>query len=125
MGKGISDSLYSGLYDALRAGKDTHAGVKDPVLAKARPFYEQGLIKNADDLKALVAAKYDPVLAGLKAPEKPAKLTFEQAYPDIDPTRLTADERDSLMKIHEDAVQAEQLEGAYQEAAVCLRLGGG
>jgi len=54
MGKGITDSLYEGVFDSLKAGKDTLAGVKDPLIAKAKPYFEQGLINSPEDLKTLV-----------------------------------------------------------------------
>jgi hypothetical protein len=59
MGKAISSNLYDGLYKALESGSDTFAGVKDPVLARARPAFEAGQIKSADDLRKFVAADID------------------------------------------------------------------
>ena len=54
----ISENLYSQLFDALSKGKDTIAGVKDPVLAWAKPLYDRGLIKSAEDLKRLIHESY-------------------------------------------------------------------
>lgn len=54
MGKGISDSFYDTAFASLKAGKDTISGVKDPLLPKAKPFYDAGLIKSPEDFKALV-----------------------------------------------------------------------
>ena len=64
-GKSVSSSLYKQLYDSLSQGKDTMAGVKDPVLAKAKQAFDQGLVKSSDDLRKLVAAGYDTQKAGL------------------------------------------------------------
>lgn len=83
-GKGMVDSLYGGLFDSLQKGKDTFAGVPDPALAKAKPFFEQGLLKSPDDLRRLVNAGYDPAKAGLAkaAPTPPAQAeTSPQATP--------------------------------------------
>jgi hypothetical protein len=54
MGGGIVDSLYEGLYKALSEGKDTFSGVKDPILKNAKPAFEAGQIKNANDLRKFV-----------------------------------------------------------------------
>lgn len=53
MGKGIADAMYDGLFASLQAGKTTMSGVEDPVLAKAKPFFDAGLIKSGNDLRAL------------------------------------------------------------------------
>jgi hypothetical protein len=56
MGNAITGNLYGGLFDALRQGKDTFAGVRDPVIARAKPYFDQGLVKSPEDLPALVNA---------------------------------------------------------------------
>ena len=58
IGKTITGNLYDQIFDALKKGKDTVAGIKDPALAFAKPFYEKGFIKSAEDLKKLIAEKY-------------------------------------------------------------------
>lgn len=67
MGEAMSENLYLGLFDSLKAGKDTLSGVKDPVLAKARAAFEAGIIKSPEDLKKYVADGYPEV--GAAAPE--------------------------------------------------------
>jgi hypothetical protein len=61
MGQAVTGNLYSGLFDSLRRGKSTMAGVKDPVIAKAKPYFDAGLIKSPDDLKALVQNNFPPM----------------------------------------------------------------
>jgi len=47
----ISNKLYEGIFDALKQGKDTYAGVKEPLLQAAKPAFDAGQIKSVDDLK--------------------------------------------------------------------------
>jgi hypothetical protein len=54
MAKGMTDNLYGGLFQALKEGKDRFAGIKDPILAQAKPLFESGRIKSADDLRRFV-----------------------------------------------------------------------
>jgi hypothetical protein len=54
MGQGMVDNLYEGLFNALKQGKDTFSGVKDPILQKAKPYFDKGFIKSALDLKNFV-----------------------------------------------------------------------
>lgn len=54
LGKGVSDNFYTAAFDALKAGKQTISGVKDPILAKAKPFYDTGLIRSPQELKAII-----------------------------------------------------------------------
>lgn len=68
-GRGASDKLYQGVFEALRAGESKFRGVPDPLLVKAKPLFDQGLIKSPADLRALFEAGYDPVKAGLVAPK--------------------------------------------------------
>lgn len=65
MASAIVGNLYDGLFDALKQGKDKFAGVRDPVLAKAKASFDQGLINSAKDLQNLAQAGFDPHLAGL------------------------------------------------------------
>lgn len=53
IGKGITGSFYDQAFKALQAGSDTISGVKDPILQKAKPFFDQGKIKSPEDLRAL------------------------------------------------------------------------
>ena len=72
-GGGVTDNLYDQLFQALQDGKDTVAGVKDPVLAKAKPAFDAGLIKSPADLRAHVAAGFPASAApgAQSAAEKP------------------------------------------------------
>lgn len=51
MGGGIVDNLYNGIFESIKNGKDTFAGIKDPLIAKAKPYYDAGLINSSKDLK--------------------------------------------------------------------------
>jgi hypothetical protein len=50
-GGALSDNLYKGIFDALKEGKDTFAGVKDNLLQAAKPAFDAGQIKSVEDLK--------------------------------------------------------------------------
>lgn len=118
-GGGATRHLYEGLFDSLRQGKDTYAGVRDTVLAKAKAAFDEGLIKSPDDLRALVNAGYDIKKAGLV--DKP--MTIAEAYPDIDTTKLSAAERKELMDAHRELEAATNKEAAYEQAAYCIKGG--
>lgn len=49
-----TNKLYEGIFDSLQKGKDTFAGIRDPLIAKAKPYFDKGLIKSPDDIKRLV-----------------------------------------------------------------------
>lgn len=52
MGKGISENFYSQALEALKGGQTSIVGnVKDPLLMAAKPNFDNGLIKDEDDLK--------------------------------------------------------------------------
>lgn len=51
MASGITDNFYSGVFDSLKQGKDTFSGVKEPLIQKAKPLFDKGLIKSPEDLK--------------------------------------------------------------------------
>lgn len=73
----VSEKLYEGIFDSLRKGKDTYAGIKDPLIQKAKPFFDKGLIKSPQDLK-------DFVNQGPESLKKPANL-IQVSY---DPTPI-------------------------------------
>jgi len=50
-GDTISNKLYEGILKSLQEGKDTFAGVKEPLLQAAKPAFDAGQIKSVDDLK--------------------------------------------------------------------------
>ena len=53
-GGAATNKLYEGIFDSLKKGKDTFAGVKDPLIEKAKPYFQKGLIKSPEDLKEFV-----------------------------------------------------------------------
>jgi DNA segregation ATPase FtsK/SpoIIIE-like protein len=57
------------------------------------------------------------------APEARAPQTFEQVYPELANRNLTEEDKAELMEAHRQVEQAELKEGAYQEAAMCLKGG--
>jgi len=57
MAKGISDNLYSGLFESLKKGSTKFAGIEDPILKRAKEPFEKGLIKNAEDLRKFANEK--------------------------------------------------------------------
>lgn len=57
MAGGISDNFYIQSFDALKKGKTRMAGIEDPLLKKAKPFFDKGLIHSPEDLRAF-AQKY-------------------------------------------------------------------
>lgn len=70
MGKAVVGNLYDGLFKALQDGKSTFAGVKDPLLARAKPSFDAGLIKSPDDLQSF--ANGDPAFKSPE-PRKPSE----------------------------------------------------
>lgn len=66
MGKGMIDNFYEGIFKSLVERKDTFAGVKDPLIKAAKPYYEKGLIKNIEDLKTFA----NQLKTTIKAPRK-------------------------------------------------------
>lgn len=52
--RGISASFYDAAFKSLTEGKTTISGVADPILAKAKPFYDAGLINSPEEFKSLV-----------------------------------------------------------------------
>jgi hypothetical protein len=58
LGSSVTDKLYEGIFDSLKKNKDTFSGVKDPLIAKAKPFYDKGLIKSPQDIRKLVEGKF-------------------------------------------------------------------
>lgn len=46
--------LYEGIFDSLKNGKDTFAGIKDPLIQRAKPYFDKGMINSAEDLRKFV-----------------------------------------------------------------------
>ncbi len=108
----------------MREGKDTFAGIKDPVLAKAKPAFDAGLIQSADDFRALVNAGYDAEWAQLTALEASRRMTLEQAYPDLDHASLLPGEPTELEAAQRGVEKANQTELAFNEVSMCLKSAG-
>lgn len=76
-GGGVTDSFYKQAFDALQSGKTTIAGVKDPVLVRAKAAFDAGLIQSADDIRKFESEGYpatpaaEPVAEQPSAPPKP------------------------------------------------------
>lgn len=67
-GESSADKVLIGLFEALKAGSDTFAGVKDPILVAAKPAFDEGLINSPEELSAWITKNYY-VQAPIKAPE--------------------------------------------------------
>lgn len=72
MGQGITSNFYKQVFDALQNGKDTIAGIKDPIIQLAKPYFEKGMIQSPDDIKNL----YDQ---NQKQKKQPQEKSNEQA----------------------------------------------
>ena len=57
-GGGTTEQLYSSAFDALVSGKDTIHGVKDPIITRAKPLFDAGLIKSPGDIRAFEQGGY-------------------------------------------------------------------
>lgn len=68
--KAIADNMYKTLFDALQQGKTVVAGVKDPVLVRAKEAFDAGLIKSPEDLQRFENEGYPTETAGVE--ETPA-----------------------------------------------------
>lgn len=54
---GTTDQLYEGIFQSLKEGKPTYAGIRDPLLVKAEPLFKKGLINSLQDLRDLYEGK--------------------------------------------------------------------
>lgn len=57
MAKGMTDNLYTGLFESLKKGSSKFAGIEDPLLKRAKEPYEKGLIKSPEDLRRFANEK--------------------------------------------------------------------
>lgn len=64
MAKGMTESFYTQAFDSLQQGKSTIAGVKDPILTKAKPHFDRGTIKSPQDLRDWAQAGQPDVFGG-------------------------------------------------------------
>jgi hypothetical protein len=95
MAKGMMHGLYQGFYDELAGTATSTAFRNDPEIPKLRPFFDSGFIKSPEDIRALIANKYDPEAAGLSAPETrapEARATAEQPPETTAEPRATAEQ---------------------------------
>lgn len=53
MGNAMMENFYKGIFESLKKGKNTFAGVKDPLIEKAKPYFKRGEIKSWEDLQRL------------------------------------------------------------------------
>jgi hypothetical protein len=110
MGKGMTDKLYQGLFDALQQGKDTFAGIKDPALAKAKPAYEAGLIKSPKDLQEFLnkpKIEKSSIVASPNGIGEVKAIKDKSALIDID-GKLTKVDVDDLENEPEDTIETVQ-----------------
>jgi hypothetical protein len=103
--KGISDNFYKTAFDAIQSGKNKMSGVAEPILQKAKPYFEAGLLPSADmlryyeengypELPVSVAPKAEEVVTppAAEAPAKPvveSPIQPEQLQPIIDALKQT------------------------------------
>jgi N12 class adenine-specific DNA methylase len=108
LGNAMTNSLYTGLYDALVAGKSTFSGVKDPILTDARPAFDAGLIKSPDDLKRFYEQGFPTAdeIAG-QAGTKPA--TVETLATDTRKAPKNVDPEAFKKRVKEEAASAAKL----------------
>ena len=74
---GTTDNLYKQALAALQAGKTTIAGVKDPILSRAKAAFDAGKIKNAGDLRRFEEHGYPKQFAlppSVVIPDEPAEI---------------------------------------------------
>ena len=75
MADAIIGNLYQQLYDALKAGQDAMAGVKDPVLARARPAFDAGLIKSPEDIRRFENEGYPALQSATQTDDQAADVS--------------------------------------------------
>ena len=91
MVSGMTNSLYSGIFKSLQEGKNTFAGVKDPLIAKAKPLFDQGLINSPKDLEDFANNRLKqpepeakPEVKPLDTKEEATKVTSKKKIPEED-----------------------------------------
>lgn len=78
----ISDNFYQQAFDAVSTHQDTLSGVKDPVLARAKSYFEAGLINSPNDLRQFESQGY---------PELPMTKTVIPEVPKLEETQIAAE----------------------------------
>jgi hypothetical protein len=68
MATGITENLYKQLFESLQKGSTKMAGLEEPILYKATPYYKKGLIKTQEDLKNFYSIETNrkKILASIK-----------------------------------------------------------
>ena len=67
-GGGTTDSLYAQAFDALQNGKMTIAGIRDPILRRAKAAFDAGLIKSPADIRGFEQGGYPSIPSPSPAP---------------------------------------------------------
>lgn len=127
MAKGMMGNFYEGIFKSLQDGKDTFSGVKDPLISKAKPLFDKGLIKSPEDLKEFAQnpdkfkekperpkldinlskdGRFTPISETIRPGKLPSNsigrklsdVTYEQKYKDLNPKEKEA------FKIIDDAI---------------------
>lgn len=99
-GKAITDNLYQGLFNALRGEINAFSKVNDPVLQRARPYFEAGLIQSPEDLRRFENEGYPqlPVESAKIGETKPVEeipeleTKLEEVPPEALPVEVPAEE---------------------------------
>lgn len=78
----ISDNFYQQAFDAVSTNQATLSGVKDPVLARAKPYFEAGLINSPNDLRQFESQGY---------PELPMTKTVIPEVPKLEEAQIAAE----------------------------------
>lgn len=89
--RGISDSFYDAAFTSLQAGKTTISGVNDPILTKAKPFFDVGRITSPEEFKSLVqSGEINKPLAVSSLPPGQPKFVgkAETTTPPLSPAKL-------------------------------------
>jgi hypothetical protein len=117
MGSAISDNFYADLYSALGGAKNAVAKNERNLLARLQPEFDAGNIKGPQDVRKLAEQYYSSV--------KTAKAQPKPAEPAIDTTGWHPEDVAELQAASKDVEKAETLKDAYDEAAMCIKSGGG
>lgn len=84
-GRATTEDLYQKIFDAVKAGKETVSGVRDPLIAEAKPLIESGQIKSPEELKSWVQG-------GKVVPKQPEAPTVPAAAAKVEPAAVPVPE---------------------------------
>lgn len=68
MARAISDNFYQAAFDALKNNQNKIAGIKDPILARAKAAFDAGLINSPDDIRNFENNGYPATDQGASTP---------------------------------------------------------